>query len=63
MSDGDYHEDFEARGKQRWSPDLVWSVLLIVAICGIVLVSSYFGPRSLSPSYRATEIPPASATR
>lgn len=63
MSDRDYREDFEVRGKQRWSPDLVWSVLLIVAICGIVLVASYFGPRSLSPSYRATEIPPASATR
>ena len=60
MGDG-YQDDSEFGGGPRWSPELVWSTLLVLAIGAGVLLWAYFGPHSLSPAYRATETPaPAS---
>jgi len=41
----------------RWSPELVWSTLLVLVIGAGVLLWAYFGPRTLSPAYRATDSP------
>ena len=51
-----YQDNPEFGGAPRW-PGLIWSTLLLLAICGILLVMSYLGPRSISPSFRATESP------
>jgi hypothetical protein len=56
MGDG-YQDDSEFGAGPRWSPELVWSTLLVLALGAGVLLWAYFGPRSLSPAYRATETP------
>src|SRR5262245_27412736 len=56
MTDG-YPDDSESRGDSRWSPEFVWSTLLVLIIAAGVLLWAYLGPRTLSPAYRATETP------
>jgi hypothetical protein len=56
MTDG-YPDGSESRGNSRWSPEFVWSTLLVLLIGAGVLLWAYLGPRTVSPAYRATEIP------
>lgn len=46
-----------------WSARLFWSTVVVLAICTALLAISYFGPRPISPSFRATETPPALSGR
>ena len=62
MMDG-HRNNSEYDREPGWSPGVIWSTLLVLAICGAVLVLSYFGPRPISPSFRATENPPALSGR
>jgi hypothetical protein len=56
MTDG-YPDGSDSRGDSRWSPEFVWSTLLVLVIGAGVLLWAYFGPRTLSPAYRATDAP------
>jgi hypothetical protein len=58
MTNGHRH-NLQYPDEPIWSARLFWSTALLLAICAAVLVVSYFGPRSISPSFRATETPPA----
>ena len=59
MSQG-YRDNPEFGGEARSS---VGFFLLVLVICAAVLLLSYWGPRPISPSFRATENPPALSGR
>lgn len=59
MSGGDLDNSDFGR-EPRVSAEFVWSTLLVLALAGAVLLWAYLGPRSLSPSFRATENPVSS---
>jgi hypothetical protein len=52
-----YQDNSEFGDDPRWSPEFVWSTLLVLVIGAGALLWAYFGPHSLSPAYRATESP------
>jgi len=59
MSRG-YRDDPEFSGQASWS---LGFLVLVVVLCATVLLLSYLGPRPISPSFRATESPPALSGR
>jgi hypothetical protein len=59
MGEG-YRDNPEFGGEARRSMGFL---LLVVAICVGMLLLSYWGPRPISPSFRATETPSALSGR
>ena len=55
----DYRDNSEF-GEATWS---LGFLVLVLVLCATVLLLTYWGPRPISPSFRATDSPPALSGR